>query len=160
MRLTPLAAVLMAAALAGPALAQGAGPRGLPAFDFDAVDADGTGAIDRATLEAFGIDRLSELDLDGDGLLDREELAAALGERPRNRLDPFAPDRNAARVDRLLADFDATEAGAIPIEALVRRQADMLFARLDRNGDGVISRAEAEAPHGRRPGRGHGPRRP
>jgi Ca2+-binding EF-hand superfamily protein len=156
MHAIPLTAALLAATLAAPALAQG--PGGLPAFDFDAVDSAGAGEVDRAALEAFGTERLAALDLDGDGLLDRDELAAALPARPSSGLNPFAPDRAAARVDRLLAMFGATEAGAIPVEAMVRRQVDMLFARLDRDGDGVISREEAEAPVSRRAGRGHGHR--
>jgi hypothetical protein len=140
-----IAAGVFASALAIAAAAAAAEPQagggmaaGLRLLDFEAV-AQGEETITRERLLAFGVERLSEFDLDGDGVLDREELAVALPARERHPLMVFAPDREEARADRIMRMPGADEDGAVEVEAVARRQVDMLFARLDRDGDGAIS---------------------
>lgn len=118
-------------------------------LDFDAVaDADAE-RVDREQLETWGIEQLGEFDADGNGALDREEIAATLPEFPRSPLMVFAGDPTEARVDRLLRMFEAEEAGEITLEAFVARQVDHLMRALDRDEDGTITREEAEAGHGK-----------
>ncbi len=140
-----LAALAVAAGMgvAAPALADRGGMRGAQ-LDFDAIDADGDGAITRAELEAHGTARLAEYDANGDGMLDRAELIAmtpaSRGMRPLFQRDPAE-----MRVDRLLGRHDAEEAGAVAVAELLDRRVAMTLRMWDRDQDGAISRAEAEA---------------
>ncbi len=114
-------------------------------LDFDAVAGADADSVDREQLEAWGIERLGEFDTDGNGVLDREEIAATLPEMPRFPLMVFAGDPTEARVDRVLQMLEAEEAGEVTLEAVAARQVDFLMRYLDHDEDGVITREEAEA---------------
>lgn len=114
-------------------------------LDFDAVAGADADSVDREQLESWGVERLGEFDTDGNGALDREEIAATLPEIPRSPLMVFAGDPTEARVDRILAMLEAEEAGEVTLEAMAARQVDFLMRALDRDEDGVITREEAEA---------------
>jgi Ca2+-binding EF-hand superfamily protein len=145
------AAALVTVALVGSAaLAHSGEMRGMRGgpmamFDFEAV-AGGAEAVDRDTLMEYGVGRLAQFDADGDGRLDRNELAAALPAREAPPLMVFAPARGERMLDRMFERFGAEGEDSIAIEALVRRQVDAIFARFDSDGDGTITRAEAEQP--------------
>lgn len=113
-------------------------------IDFEAIDADGDGVLDRAELENWAVARIGEFDANGDGLLDREELAATYPARTSGLANVFGPDRGFARADRILEQFGAAEAGGVAVQEMANRNVNALLARFDRNHDGAIERAEAE----------------
>jgi len=127
----------------------------MPAFDFDAADADGSGAISQDEWTAYVGDlmetrratmfdrRAAQMieagDSDGDGLLSQEELAAALEaqhDAHRSRMAERAEQRTEARAER---QGDGTRS-----ERWAERRAERRAER------GAESRAD-------RPRRGHGP---
>lgn len=131
----------------------------MPAFDFEAADADGDGVITQdewtaylgdlmETRRAAMFDRRAELmieagDSDGDGLLSREELAAAFEARHdahRSRMAERAEVRAEARAER---QGDGTRS-----ERRAERRAE--HRAEGRSGRGAENRAD-------RPRRGHGP---
>jgi Ca2+-binding EF-hand superfamily protein len=140
-----LAALALVAGMgaAAPALADRGGMRGAE-LDFDAIDADGDGAVTRAELEAHGTARFAEYDANGDGLLDRAELIAMMP-APRGMRPLFLRDPAEMRVDRLLERHEAEEAGAVAVAVLLDERVAMTLRMWDRDQDGAISRAEAEA---------------
>jgi len=153
---TATAIILMLGA--APALAsteRGAGAPMMPAFDFSAADADGSGAISRDEWTSYVSDMMEERrsamferraaamieagDTDGDGLLSQEELATAM----ETRHDAFR-ERMAERS-----------------EARSQTRAERRAARAEGQAEGTRSerRAERRAEHrGERHGRGYGPR--
>jgi len=103
------------------------------------MDTDGDGAVSLPEFQAMGEERFARLDTDGDGLLTMEELAA--GRRHGGRRG-FGP-----------GEIDTDGDGAVSFSELQAVRPEMTeerFARLDENGDGVISRDERP----RRPGGG------
>lgn len=146
--------LLLGVAAAAPALAQGAhgGPR---ALDFDAIDADASGTLSAAELTDRATGRISEADTNADGALDRDEIIAAMPGAGPAFAAPFGPDRAAGRADRMLAMMGASESGEIVIVEMAGRQTDRLLAIADTDGDGEISREEADAMQSRRAERGH-----
>ena len=81
---------------------------------------------------------LQKYDTNGDGKLDDQERAAMRAN--------FQAKRAAHRA-KMLAEFDTNKDGKLePTEraAMRKERADKVFARLDTNGDGQISRAEFE----------------
>ena len=140
-----LTAIAVAAAVGGTALA-GAGHAGhrdrggldfpdagqfeLTAMEmFDAVDADGDGALTQAEIDALLDDRRARHDADGDGNLSLEEFSGLWHETTR----PLT-----VRAFQMLdADGDGIVTGAEydrPLAGIVER--------LDRNGDGSLSLRE------------------
>jgi Ca2+-binding EF-hand superfamily protein len=105
---------------------------------FDEIDANHDGFITFEELRAFGASHrgnhrghgLKALDKDGDGRISREEAAAA--------------PRLAERFDQVDANHDGF---LTPDELKAAHQAmrQAHFARIDTDGDGRISRAEAQA---------------
>ncbi len=125
---------------AGAALAQGmgeipgcGGPRHeRPAFGD--LDADSSGEVTRAEMDARRAARFAEADTDGDGKLSLEEVQAA------------AMKRNAERAARMLERFDADGDGFLNAGEMPKpgRKGGMerMFERLDTDGSGGISEAE------------------
>ncbi len=138
---------------------------------FDRLDRNDDGVISRADLPPFpndGIERLirllHEADADGDHRVTYEELLAVFPEFPEERfarLDrngdgvlsiadlPKPPIDPLRRLLHLLHEADADENGEVTFEelqAVFPGLTEELFHRLDRNGDGVISRADLPAP--------------
>jgi Ca2+-binding EF-hand superfamily protein len=140
-RLTIAFLSLAAAGLgvAGVAAAHADG-RGMP--DFEAIDGDGNGTLERTELAARGTERLSRLDADGDGAISREELIVAMPVPPGLAFDLFGADPAAERADRVLEHFGAAEAGRIEIQALVTERVDRMFELFDADDDGAISEEE------------------
>ena len=145
-----LGALLLAGALAAPALAQPGSGRGPgPAAMIDAMDADGDGRIGPGEFEpprqGRGADMREQADSDGDGRVSRAEHDAMQAERAR---------RMAERADAMFEAMDADGDGYITDDE-ARRQA---FERLDADGDGYITEDEFASMRERRPGKK--PRRP
>jgi Ca2+-binding EF-hand superfamily protein len=125
--------MITAAALAALGLSAGAGmARERPGFD--AIDADGSGAITRQEIEAAARARFGTLDADGDGLASRAELLEG------------AQDQAERRVERMLRRLDSNGDGALSADELAaRRDPGRMFDRMDADSDGSISRAEFDA---------------
>lgn len=139
----------------GPA---GFGPGGFGPgpIDFEAIDANADGRLDRDELTKRAVERITVIDLDGDGQINRAELIEALPRRSGLQ-DIFAANPGERMADRILAMHGATADGAIPVARMAEQRVNMVFAALDENGDGVIVLEEAQA---RSKGRGgpEGPR--
>lgn len=108
------------------------------AMMFDRLDADGDGVITRAEIEAARLARAAEMDADGDGTITREEFVAWHAARAAERAE-----RRAGRMFDRVAGPDAE--GIAPEQMLREGRIDRMFARLDTDGDGAISREEFEA---------------
>lgn len=129
-------------------------------IDFRAIDADTNGSLSRAELMDRATSRIATADTNGDGSLDRAELAAAMP-APHGALIAVFSQSPAERIaDRILAETGNTESGSATVEVLAERQVNMLLARADSDRDAAISEAEVEEmrpPHGPRD-RGRGER--
>jgi Ca2+-binding EF-hand superfamily protein len=134
---------------AGAALAKG-GPGGHgfkgERMSFEQLDADGSGEVTQAEMEAAKAARFAAADANGDGVLSAEELAAQ------------ASAQITERTTRMIERFDTDGDGALSQEEMPkpRRGGDSakMFERLDADGSGGISKEEFEngRKHSRRGG--------
>lgn len=125
-----LAPLFLAATLAAPALAQTPGA-GLDML-FARLDADADGRISQAEVTAAKARQFARADRNGDGQVTPEELALI-----QARLDR-AQDAMAGAADRLDTDGN----GSLSLTEFTARAP--MFALLDIDGDGALSRAEAD----------------
>jgi hypothetical protein len=142
------AVALVTLAAAGGALADrgGSGPGGFggrggpghgPALQlFEEIDADADGNVTRAELEDFRAARFGETDADADGGLSLAEFQELWLQMMRERM--------VDRFQKLDADGDGQ---VTPAE--FDRPLDRMFAFLDRNEDGSVSKEEIRPPHKR-----------
>lgn len=122
----------------GPGGPDGFGPGfGAGRIDFEAIDANADGKLDRAELTGRAMERIAVFDLDKDGRIDRAELIAALPARDGLQ-DIFAPNPAERMADRILAMHGATAEGAVPVAQMAEQRVNMVYAALDEDGDGVI----------------------
>jgi Ca2+-binding EF-hand superfamily protein len=142
-RLT-IALVVLAAGLGAAGTAAARSDRG-GMLDFEGIDGDGNGMLERGEIEARGTERLARLDDDGDGSISREEIIAAMPTPPGMAFDLFGADPAAERADRVLEHFGAAQAGRIEIQALVAERVDRLFELFDTNDDNAISEEGVES---------------
>jgi len=138
-----LSLTLVFCCLASSALAQPADPpsdtdpAGAPPFQgppnplFEALDADGDGAIDAKELRK-AVSAIKSLDADGDGKVSRAEVTP-----PPGFGDP------GQFVDRLMAN-DKNGDGKLTTDEVPERMAPIL-QQADRNGDGAIDEGEIKA---------------
>ncbi len=171
--MTALALVAALVGGAGAAAAQAGpmhGPRGpmgpmggpMPGgLDFVAIDTDGNGSLSRAELQARAVARLSQADTNQDGVLDRDELIAAMSDSRGRLVALFSVDPAEGMADRLLALMGATETGKVEVAVLADARVNRLLAFADTDRDAAISKAEADAMQARMAswhGRHHGHR--
>lgn len=117
----------------GPGTAAMAAPflGGMP--DFAAVDTNGDGLMSKEELQAAMAARRAAIDTDGNGSLSAAELAAEQVRR--------AP----AEAEAFVAAHDSNGDGALSGEEMPGpRDPDRFFKRLDADGNGGISMAEVE----------------
>ncbi len=126
---TLVAAALMLA-LGAAALPASAQHRG--GFPFSEVDADGSGEITSAELDAWREARFAANDTDGNGSLSAEELRAA---QEQNRDE---------RLEQMIQRADADGDGELSPSEIPGRDDARMFDRLDRDQSGGISEAEME----------------
>lgn len=121
----------------------------LQELNFDALDADKDGKVTKAEVDASHAMRTKAADINADGKLSVEELAAmqikAMTERATARAAKMTKKLDTDG-DKMLTDAEL---------AAGKNRADM-FARIDTDGDGAITKAEAETARARMKERGHG----
>lgn len=106
------------------------GPGLMRQLDFAELDADGSGAITVADLQAKAASRFAEADANGDGQLDRDEVAARIAARIAERgLEPRS--RGGVRWTPALD------------ERRIAWMAEGLIIRADADGNGTIDAGEA-----------------
>lgn len=121
---------LIASADKGPAYdARPKMERGMNKAHFGPFDADKDGVVTRAEAKSFGEDRFAKIDADGDGKVTAAEMEADMMARIKERV--------AERMKRADTDGD----GVISADEAATMQQRM-FARMDRNDDGVLSSAD------------------
>lgn len=140
----PLLAALLiglggALALTSPLLArERAMGHGGPSFDFTEVDTNGDGSITAEEFKAHRQARIAGLDADGDGFISQDELVAQMTTHMQERVEAMA----AARMTAQDVDGDGKLSAA---ELAAPRMEGRFFAHADADGDGAVSRDEAEA---------------
>lgn len=185
MRKHTLIAATVAALLAGTALVHaqtpakpGAdGPRGM-----QAADANKDGRISRAEHASHTSERFTRMDVNKDGFIDQADHQQRMQQRHAERFDALDGNKD-GRLTR--AEFEAAhakrmaenvarraerEAAGRPVRAMPtaeerQKRHDAMFAQLDGNSDGTVTRAEFDAAktkmqsqrHGRRGGPGKPP---
>ncbi len=106
---------------------------------FEMLDLNEDGEITREEAENAREARFEAADTNGDGLLSPEEMTAA------------REARAAERQQRHFAKLDTNEDGLLSQEEMAAspraQRREGMFDRVDENGDGKITRAEAEAIH-------------
>ncbi len=105
---------------------------------FDQMDTNGDGFIDKAEIAAARDARFAESDTNGDGALDDAELAAQSQKRDADR-KASSKDRRAKMISRL----DANNDGKLQKEEMGGGRMERMMSRLDADGDGRISKEEA-----------------
>lgn len=131
----PFAFALLLAALATTQSLAFGGKGGAMGFDFDSVDADKDGKLTATEMDAYQQARLAGVDADKDGFVTGAELQAFVIARMAARAATMAT----ARIEAQDTDKDGRLS---PAELADAPRAQKLFARMDGDGDGAISREE------------------
>ena len=107
-------------------------------MNFDAVDANKDGKITPDELDAYRKARMAEADLNKDGMVSAEEMVA-FGEK-------MQAERRLQRAKDMIAQFDTNKDGQLSLDEMpAPKDPGKMFARVDADGDGAISKAEADA---------------
>jgi len=125
------------------------GPRGAADL-FERLDADQDGRITQEEFSNRRATQFAATDTDADGFLTAEEMLDQW--RARN-----SEEAATARITRMIERLDENDDGRLSAEEMPqpRRDGSRFFNRIDADGDGAITLAEAEAAQGhRRFGRG------
>lgn len=139
-------AALMAMGVSGSALAEGRGAGPMPTFE--ELDLDKDGLVTKEEMTAHRAAELKAADTNADGKLSAEELTAAHVAKMQARV--------AEMTANMITKLDTDKDGLVSAEEFaVAPGLEKMFDHVDENGDGSISKEEAdEAGKGR--GRGHG----
>jgi Ca2+-binding EF-hand superfamily protein len=115
---------------------------------FERTDTDKDGKITLEEVKAVIGERFRKVDADGDMVVTKAEIVAALeSDKQHPRLV-----RHAGRIaDRLVLRFDLNEDGSVTLEEIGNR-AEKRFALLDRNDDGFVIAGEVDPIRGARRG--------
>lgn len=130
---------VFAAGLGSVALAQ-EGPANGPEMmmNFDAMDANKDGKITPDEMAAFRKARMAEADANKDGMISAEEMVA-YGDR-------MQAERKLQRAKGMITRFDTNKDGQLGLDEMpTPKDPSKMFSRIDTDGDGAISKAEADA---------------
>jgi hypothetical protein len=105
--------------------------------EFDLIDADKDGKITAAELAAHRQARFTAADTDANGSLNAEELTAFHVAQMAEKM--------AERTAKMLQWMDTNGDGGLSVDEMPDGPSPRHLARLDADGDGAISKAEAEA---------------
>lgn len=116
-------------------------------FVFGEMDANADGKVTKDEITAFQTAKTAAMDTDKDGNLSVAELLAAHEARKAANED----DRAKRMVKRMIEKRDANKDGVLSLAEMTppADRGDKMFARADTDGDGAISKAEAEAVKGK-----------
>lgn len=119
--------------------AKGMGPRGPMPMEFSELDLNGDGQITRDEMQARGEQRFKDADTNGDGFLSMDEMKAQMIKEMEARADKYGA--------RMMERKDANGDGQLSLEEMrpTEKRQDKMFSRFDSDGDGVISEAEFNA---------------
>lgn len=112
-------------------------------FAFEEMDANSDGKVTKDEITAYHTAKSTAMDTDKDGNLSEAELLAAQEKRRAER----ESTRDARMVKRMIQKRDANKDGVLSLDemALLAGRGDKVFKRADADGDGAISKAEADA---------------
>ncbi|MBS0564472.1 MAG: calcium-binding protein [Proteobacteria bacterium] len=101
------------------------------------ADANGDGAVSKAEMDAFLKTEFAQMDTNHDGFVSDDEMKAFILAKMAARAGEMA--------DRRIKADDSNGDGRLTLAELEGdRRLSRMFARLDRDGDGTISRDEME----------------
>jgi hypothetical protein len=144
-KFTTLAVLLAAAGAASLAQAHEGGKRGLQQrFDFEAMDANSDESLSRTEIMTHTGERIDQFDANSDGRIDRDEVISGMSEHRGGKWAGKMGGRGEKRFDRMFERMGPNEDGEIVIEEFTGSMADRIIERLDTDGDGSISKAEAD----------------
>ncbi len=115
------------------------GPRGMGSMmSFEEMDLNGDGKVTPEEMAALGQTRFEKADTNGDGFLDADEMQVHIVE--------MATQHAAKKAERMMAHKDADNDGKLSFEEMQpnEKRKDKMFSRFDTDGDGAISQAEFE----------------
>lgn len=107
-----------------------------PRPTFEELDADGDGQVTRAEMEAHRKARFAEADANGDGEIARDELSAWMDKRRAEARERM--------LDRMIGHRDIDGDGSLSLDEMAGESGTEMFARIDGDGDGAISKGEFE----------------
>lgn len=115
-------------------------------FSFQDMDANSDGKVTKDEITAFHAAKVAAMDTDKDGNLSEAELIAAQTARKAEREAEREARREAKMAKRLMEKRDANKDGVLSLAEMapLPDRADKMFARIDTDGDGAISKAEAD----------------
>ncbi len=106
------------------------------------ADADGDGSLTRAELNAALDARFARADANGDGAIDQAERDAARAERRERMRERRAERGRDGRRGGRMARLDTNGDGVITRDEVPHERGLAIFDRVDTNGDGQIDQAE------------------
>ena len=134
-------AAISVTAFAANAKEQGGKMRGPqePRITFEELDLDGDGFVTEDDLAAHAAARFAASDSNGDGVLSADELEAATLKRMQ--------DRAAGKAGKMIERRDSNGDGVLSPDEMAPRKdrSAKMFERADTDGDGKISKTEFEA---------------
>lgn len=180
MRKSTVIAATAAALLAGASIVHAQGPA-KPGPDgsrggLQTADADKDGRISRAEHASHASERFTRMDVNKDGFIDQADRQQRMQQRHAERFEELDGDHDgritraefeaahAKRMARNMASRAEREAAGKPVRPMPTDQArqkrhDAMFARLDGNKDGAVTRAEFDAARTAKRDGHHGQRR-